>query len=1083
MTTFQVQSSLIDDVYPHKAVGSNGDVAVTQDSSGLLTIFSLGTNGRVFRIAPDENSETGWKIDDLNCPEPLNVIATVMDNERNLIVCGANQRSARAYSLVIKPSGNAGAWKTINASPDVTGALTFYDLKLRVTAAGAVEFFLLYFQRMSDPRWLYTYRVGRALATADTWSIGFNLDNLLYTGPQPVNIPSMTIGQVNGLPALYLYWYEAEKIRAWKGLDGIPAVEDIDVPAQSVIRTLIALGGTDTTLYAAGSIGAVTATGLYRYDQSGDFALLSGTSPISVATGIYSEITGYDILALGLTGRLFHIHGSADGASWTPFSPMGDRVVAAVGASTPDAGAIFIATTVDKTLRHYYRNPPQADWQVEEVDVPAGTAEKVVWYTTKVSALDANSRAINGLQVMVSCAEATEVLVNGKPNLVGPGRTAVFETSIVGNLLIQQSTAELSNLYVPSLKLDLLTGESSTLEPYAEVRTQLYHLTGEELKRAKSRSGNPVLPAAQQGNADLIARSIATGASLGLAPPTGVPLQRWEDLDCPRVGSVRFTPSNSTEMIDLGIDIGDLFEGIKESIFGAFSADLKAVGEHIVTGLNLVITTADGTYAVFLATMEHAFDAIRSVFESVGVVFQDVLEWLGKLFDWEAIKVLSASVKSMMFEGLNSIPQMLVLAKLPNEIDSIFNDLRQQASGSLNYIRQQVGTSSAGAAAQTAGFKNSDSVFTFKGKSYSNEANWLLDRLTPQLSGAVFAIDLGNPGWNGFEVVWASITKDFLETGETIANNFIQLFQNLATSAEILSTAINSIIDQFQVLVDGVLTALQGIASGLVGALQTLAANTALSDLMNTPIHIPIIGDILAAVGLDGMTVLDILSYLVAIPMHVVNTNVGSPIPASDIAATPVGVYLAMGIMFFVIMVLTAVNDFLQEGKMVLAVLSSIVWIAAAGLIFFGVGKAASPPPELIIAAVLYLGYQFVGLRVNVLYFGHPSAVRKFAIYSILDAVVMNVLAGIWAGRTRQDPDPNNHPKPWQMTANHVGTLTDIFRWSDLIWPPPDPKPLAARLMMVGVNVVGMGALTAGAIADYVYSLEHPESAMSGRVE
>lgn len=74
----------------------------------------------------------------------------------------------------------------------------------------------------------------------------------------------------------------------------------------------------------------------------------------------------------------------------------------------------------------------------------AGTAEQVVWYTTKVSVLDADSRAINGLQVVVSCAEATEVLVNGRADLVGPGRTAIFETSVVGNLLIQQSTAELS---------------------------------------------------------------------------------------------------------------------------------------------------------------------------------------------------------------------------------------------------------------------------------------------------------------------------------------------------------------------------------------------------------------------------------------------------------------------------------------------------------------------------------------------------------------------------------------------------------------------------------------------------------------
>ncbi|MBX3726505.1 MAG: hypothetical protein KF823_11395 [Xanthomonadales bacterium] len=1081
MTTLQVQSTLVDDVFPHQAVATGGDVAITQDSSGLLTIFSVGTNGRVYRVAPDGDSETGWKISDLDCPEPIDVIAATMDDQRNLVVCGANQKSRKVYALLIGPGGCTGAWKTINPGPDITGSLTFYELKLRVTAAGAVEFFLLYFQRMSDPQWHYTYRIGRAMVTADAWTIGFNLDNLLYTGPQPVDLPSMTLGQASGLPTLFLYWHEAEKIRAWKGLDGSPTVEDREVPGQSVIRSLFALGDSDSILYAAGSIGPATTPGLYRWGAASEFVLLSGSSPIAAASGVYSANSGYDILAVGPTGLLYHVHGSPDGARWTPFSPMGDRVTAVVGASTPDAGNIFIATTVDRTLRHYYRDPQEADWQVEEVDVPAGTAEQVVWYTTKVSVLDEDSRAINGVQVVVSCAEATEVLINGKPDLVGPGRTAIFETGVVGNLLIQQSTSQLSNLYVPRLKLDLLTGQSSTLEPYADVRDRLYRLTGAELKDAKSRSGNPVLPASQQGDAGKIARTVAIGASLGLPPPPGVNLHRWEDLGSPPPGLVRFKPADSNEWIDLGIDIGDLFEGIKESIFGAFSAVLTAVGDHVVTGLNLVISTAQGAYAVFLATMEHAFDAIRTVFESVGAIFQDVLEWLGKLFDWEAIKALAGSVKSMMVEGMGSIPRMLEMAKLPGEIGPIFDGFRQQASGALDYIRQQIGTSSAGAAARTAGFSNSDSVFDFGGKSYGNEANWLLDRLTPQLGGAIFEFGLGNPGWRGFEQVWTSIAQSFLETGEAIANNFIALFQNLVTSADVLSTAMNSILDQLQALVDGVLSALEGIVSGLVGALQTLASSTALGDLMNTPIKIPVISDILAAVGLGGVTILDLLSYLVAIPMHVVNTIIGTPVPAATLAATPVGVFLALGIMFFVIMVLTAVNDALPEGKVVLAVLPSLVWVAAAALVFFGVAKAAAPPPELIIAAILYLGYQVVGLRVNALYFGHPSAVRKFAIYSIVDAVVMNVLAAIWAIRTSQDPDPNNRPKPWQITANHVGTLTDIFRWSDLVWPPPNPKPLPARLMMVGVDVVGMGALTAGAITDYVYALREQDRESSAR--
>ncbi len=538
-----------------------------------------------------------------------------------------------------------------------------------------------------------------------------------------------------------------------------------------------------------------------------------------------------------------------------------------------------------------------------------------------------------------------------------------------------------------------------------------------------------------------------------------------------RAGRVRFVSAGGVAAIDLDIDIGDLFEGIKEAVFGAFTAVVTAVGETVVTGLELAITTAEGVFHVFVDTMEHAFDVIRSVFESVGAAFESVLEWLGKLFDWEAIKALAGEVAAMMRSGMNSIPQMLALANLPAGIDPVFTHLRDQATSALNYIRSQVGGSSLGGESKTAGFTNTDSVYNFNGTSYSNEANWLMDRLTPHIPGVVSPISFTNPGWAGFDAVFDSLATAFLQTGEAVANNFIALFENLVTSNDVLGTTINAVFDQMEALVNGVLTALEGIVSGLVTAFQTLAASNALTELFDTPITFPVVSDILAAVGLGSVTILDILSYLVAIPMHVVQTIAGGPVGASRVAATPAGVFLALGIMFFVILVFTTINDLLPEGKAVLAVLPSVVWVAAAALVFYGVGTADTPAPELILAAVLYLGYQFVGLRVNGLFFGHPSAVRKFAIYSIVDAIVMNVLAAVWAGRTSQDPDPNNRPKPYQIAANHVGTLPDIFRWADLVWPPPNPKPLPARLMMGGIDVVGMGALTAGAIVDYIAAL------------
>jgi hypothetical protein len=97
-----------------------------------------------------------------------------------------------------------------------------------------------------------------------------------------------------------------------------------------------------------------------------------------------------------------------------------------------------------------------------------------------------------------------------------------------------------------------------------------------------------------------------------------------------------------------------------------------------------------------------------------------------------------------------------------------------------------------------------------------------------------------------------------------------------------------------------------------------------------------------------------------------------------------------------------------------------------------------------------------------------PSGARLLAIYKIGDAAFLNVLAAIWAWRTSQTPEK---PKPWQVVANHVGTIPDIASGAtDLTWLPPQSKPLPIRLLVAAIDAVGMGALTAGAMADYLDS-------------
>lgn len=1081
MSTFKYQSCLIDDVYLHSPVSPEAAMAAVANRDGLTEIFTIGTDHHVYDLAPDPESDTGWAQSDLACPGAPALIAATQDPQGRLLLAAADPATRIVWVLRETPGGPSrwGAWTSVGPGDDVVPPVTLYQLELRNTAAGATEFFLLYFQRFQDWQYGYKYRIGRALVDAATWGIGFNFGQL-YSGGNPTNLPQIAIGRLGTQASLFLYWSEAQTLQAWQGLDGSTTVVPIATFAGSAysITRLVALGAGDRSdLYATGVLQAAGTEALSQWSWTAStFASLTGPVAADDFEAVFDAANGIDILCLDGANRVYHLHGDATGSGWTPVTELADRTIGLVACSSPREGPVFVAATQDRIVNRYYREAPTFDWEVDEVDTQTTGGSKVVWYTTTMTAVNTESRAIPAADLVLTSGETTELIVNGRSLVLRANHALPLQADTAGRLTVQQSTAELGTLYVPDLSVALTdpgAAAPTVVQAYSDTRDRLYDVTGSELQQAKDRNGKPVLP--DPSVAGVLAENVAASASLGRAPKvwTHVRLLRPEDVAGLTPGTVYLEPRTDQGLGPiraLDFDVDDFFQSIKDFALNVLNAAVDAiVNNGIVVQIRLAVDSIVGKFTILIDTLRQAFDAVRTLFEAVRAAFDAVLEWLGRLFDWDAIKAVQVQVKQMILGGISQIPAGIHAAGL-DDVGPLFDRLRGSAHDSIEWLRAQLGADSVDGGVRGSGYTNQSALFSFDGVDLSNPANWLLDRLLPHFPG--LSVDLGpfsGSKWAIFDDALTTIGNALTTAVETVATNIQDLFQPNDSESGLMAVAMGRILDQFEGLANALIDFLQTVVEALVTAVAQMGP--LLQDVFTASIRIPFVADVLEFLGLGegSFTLLDIVSILVAVPAHVVLTFV-NPRSASDLAegraedvkGLP---FLFGGIMLSALLVLNSVNDALPEAKLYLSIPSTLIWYAFLLMTFFA-GIAMDAPAELYFACVFYIFFVTINQYVQIRYAKDALKLKCLAVYAIADAVLLNVLAAIYEAR--------NSPPPWQYVGNHVGTLPDLFRWMDFVWTPPKPRPWQARLVMVIVDLVGYGALASTAFADFADAQGRP---------
>jgi hypothetical protein len=95
-------------------------------------------------------------------------------------------------------------------------------------------------------------------------------------------------------------------------------------------------------------------------------------------------------------------------------------------------------------------------------------------------------------------------------------------------------------------------------------------------------------------------------------------------------------------------DLGDL---MNEAINGAvqiFSYTVKATGNAIQATIHFAIDTAHYVYQITIKVIEEVFGLVETLFTWVQVAFEDLFNWLAKMFNWPKIRRTHQAVKYVM---------------------------------------------------------------------------------------------------------------------------------------------------------------------------------------------------------------------------------------------------------------------------------------------------------------------------------------------------------------------------------------------------------------------------------------------------
>ena len=523
-------------------------------------------------------------------------------------------------------------------------------------------------------------------------------------------------------------------------------------------------------------------------------------------------------------------------------------------------------------------------WQAQGVTLaasPQSRAMEFKSYTTTIKTSGSDGMPAAGAQVTLTTQYRTPVYIHGLYYVLSkiPVTVAADPT---GQVTVIQATESLVGAVITA-KLGNVT---ETINPMEKSFAKLAALTDKDSLRGaqitvNTTAGGVVGP---QSTASLVSSSVSDNDLQAVADGiqklkaaydsqnTAAPVFSQRVANVARMSNTvatKPTPMNSMN-IDLAGGIvmaaGDLFNWLKTGV----QSFIDVVKDAITGAWNFIVKIAGKVYHAILDTAEAVLGALEWVFNQIKTGIQDLIRYIEFLFEWDNIRrtkdIMHNLVKYYLKDMVSGI------RTIQSQFDNSITDA-QKAVAKWTGIKDWTPLGDGATKPPRGNALNPT-------KDQTPSSQMLANHFQNQAQNMTITSELPEVG------LVQNLIDDLMNAVASEGEVFQQTFDQLkALASDFMELSLADILKRLAgILVEAVLGTAQVVVDALFNVLYHVA--DAALGVLDTKIHIPIISDILNAIGVPDISFLDLITWIGAAGVTIVYKIANGRAPFPDDATS-----------------------------------------------------------------------------------------------------------------------------------------------------------------------------------------------------